>query len=58
MVDARDREPVPERLLEADHVAAILGMTTDWVYREVRAKRLPHIRLGPYVRFSRESINA
>lgn len=58
VVDARDREPVPERLLEADDVAAILGMTTDWVYREVRAKRLPHIRLGRYVRFRRESINA
>jgi predicted DNA-binding transcriptional regulator AlpA len=29
-----------------------------WLYREVRAKRLPHIRLGRYVRFRRESINA
>jgi excisionase family DNA binding protein len=33
-------------------------MTTDWVYREVRAKRLPHIRLGRYVRFRREWIEA
>jgi len=39
-------------------VAGILGTTTDWVYREVRAKRLPHIRLGRYVRFRRESIDA
>ena len=36
----------------------MLGMTTDWVYREVRAGRLPHIRLGRYVRFRRESIDA
>ncbi len=58
LADARPGRPVPERLLEAEDVAAILGMTTDWVYREVRAKRLPHIRLGRYVRFRRESINA
>jgi excisionase family DNA binding protein len=33
-------------------------MTADWVYREVRAGRMPHIRLGRYVRFRRESIDA
>jgi excisionase family DNA binding protein len=48
----------PARLLEAEDVAGLLGMTTDWVYREVRAGRLPHIRLGRYVRFRRESIDA
>jgi excisionase family DNA binding protein len=46
------------RLLEVEDIADILGMTTDWVYREVRADRLPHIRLGRYVRFRRESIEA
>ena len=46
------------RLLEADEVARYLGMRTDWVYREVRAGRLPHIRLGRAVRFRRESIEA
>ena len=46
------------RLLEAEEVARYLGMRIDWVYREVRAKRLPHIRLGRYVRFRRESIEA
>jgi excisionase family DNA binding protein len=44
------------RLLEAEEVARYLGMRTDWVYREVRAGRLPHIRLGRAVRFRRESI--
>lgn len=47
----------PSRLLEADDVARYIGMTTDWVYREVRAGRIPHIRLGRYVRFRRESID-
>jgi len=46
------------RLLEAEEVADYLGMRTDWVYREVRAGRLPHIRLGRAVRFRRESIEA
>lgn len=46
------------RLLEADEVARYLGMRTDWVYREVRARRLPHIRLGRAVRFRQESIDA
>jgi excisionase family DNA binding protein len=50
--------PSPARLLEAEDVAGLLGMTTDWVYREVRAGRLPHIRLGRYVRFRHESIDA
>jgi excisionase family DNA binding protein len=39
-------------------VARYIGMTADWVYREVRAGRMPHIRLGRYVRFRRESIDA
>ncbi|MGH2902156.1 MAG: helix-turn-helix domain-containing protein [Solirubrobacteraceae bacterium] len=47
-----------EPLLEVDEVAAYLGMRTDWVYREVRAGRLPHIRLGRSVRFRRTSLDA
>lgn len=45
-----------DKLLDADEVAAILGMTSDWIYREVRAGRLPHIRLGRYVRFRRGTL--
>jgi excisionase family DNA binding protein len=54
----RDDHVGPGRLLEADDVARYIGMTTDWIYREVRAGRMPHIRLGGYVRFRRESIDA
>lgn len=54
----RDGRAAPSRLLEADDVARYIGMTTDWIYREVRAGRMPHIRLGRYVRFRRESIDA
>lgn len=43
-------------LIDADAVAEMLGMGRDWVYAEVRANRIPHIRLGRYVRFRREAI--
>ena len=54
----REGQAAPDRLLEAEDVARYIGMTADWVYREVRAGRMPHIRLGRYVRFRRESIDA
>lgn len=53
-----DRGHGASRLLEADDVARYLGMRTDWVYREVRAGGLPHIRLGRAVRFRHDSIEA
>jgi excisionase family DNA binding protein len=43
-------------LLTAEDVAAMLGMGTDWIYAQVRADRIPHVRLGRYVRFRAESI--
>ena len=33
-------------------------MTQAWVYAETRAQRLPHVRLGRYVRYRREAIDA
>jgi excisionase family DNA binding protein len=57
-IAGEDDRVAPSRLLEADDVARYIGMTTDWIYREVRAGRMPHIRLGRYVRFRRESIDA
>lgn len=45
------------KLLEADDVAKTLGMSRDWVYAEVRAGRIPHVRLGRYVRFREEAID-
>ena len=45
-------------LLFAEDVASILGMTTDWIYAETRAGRIPHIALGRYYRYRRESIEA
>jgi predicted DNA-binding transcriptional regulator AlpA len=34
----------------------MLGVKASWVYAQARAKRIPHIRLGRYTRFSEASI--
>jgi excisionase family DNA binding protein len=43
-------------LLHAEDVAMMLGVSKGWIYAEVRAGRIPYVRLGRYVRFRRESI--
>lgn len=45
-----------ELLMHAEDIAAMLGVSKAWVYAEVRAGRIPCVRLGRYVRFRRESI--
>jgi excisionase family DNA binding protein len=44
-------------LVTADQVAAELGVSKDWIYAEVRAGRIPHVRLGRNVRFRADSID-
>lgn len=43
-------------LLTADEVGELLQVRTAWVYAQSRAERIPHIRLGRYVRFRRDAI--
>jgi excisionase family DNA binding protein len=43
-------------LLTADDVAGLLGVSKDWIYAEVRADRIPHVKLGRSVRFRPASI--
>jgi len=44
------------RLLTADEVAELLQVEKSWVYAACRSGRIPHIRLGRYVRFSELAI--
>lgn len=48
----------PGGLLTSDEVAALLGVTTAWVYDRARKRRIPHLRLGRYIRFRREALDA
>lgn len=49
---------VPDRLLDADEVAAILSLSPEWVRARARTGDLPCVRLGRYVRFQRAAIQA
>jgi excisionase family DNA binding protein len=51
------REPSMD-LLTAKEVAALLRVTLGWVYTETRRDRIPHLRLGRYVRYRREALDA
>jgi excisionase family DNA binding protein len=50
--------PPADGLLTADEVAALLQVTCSWVYAETRKRRIPHLRLGRYVRYRRSAIKA
>ncbi len=43
-------------LLTAEEVAALLQVTCAWVYAQTRNRRIPHLRLGRYVRYRRSAL--
>jgi excisionase family DNA binding protein len=50
--------PVEGALLDAGGAAALLSVPASWVLAEARAERIPHVRLGRYVRFDRAELEA
>ena len=44
--------------MTAEELAVRLHMTLAWIYAETRAGRIPHLRLGRYVRYGRSTIAA
>jgi excisionase family DNA binding protein len=44
--------------MTADELARRLRVSTAWIYTETRAGRIPHVRLGRYVRYRRSAIAA
>jgi excisionase family DNA binding protein len=53
---ARQPKPPHGDLLTAEEVAALLRVTPAWVYAATRQHRIPHIRLGRYVRYRRDAL--
>jgi excisionase family DNA binding protein len=47
--------PTPP-LLDATEAGRLLSVPASWVLAEARANRIPHVRLGRYVRFSAEDL--
>ncbi len=44
------------RLLTAQEAGELLAVPKSWVLAEARADRIPHVRLGRYVRFDGEEL--
>ena len=44
------------RLLDAKGAAELLNVPVSWVLAQARADRIPHIRLGRYVRFDADEL--
>ena len=49
-------QPRGERLISATEVADLLAVPVTWVREATRAGRLPHVRLGRYVRYERDEV--
>jgi excisionase family DNA binding protein len=47
-----------DQLLTAEEVARLLQVRTSWLYDAARRGAIPHVRLGRYVRFRRDSVDA
>lgn len=53
-----------QELLTVDEVAALLKVSRSWVYEHTRARRmppgerLPHLKVGKYVRFDARAVRA
>jgi excisionase family DNA binding protein len=45
-------------LIDAQAAADLLGVPKSWVLAEARADRIPHVRLGRYVRFEVDELRA
>ena len=45
-------------LLDANGASALLNVPASWVLAEARANRIPHVRLGRYVRFDADELEA
>ncbi len=50
------RSPVGTRLVNADQLAEVLGVSIDAVYRAVHQRGMPHLRFGRYYRFEVDEV--
>jgi excisionase family DNA binding protein len=50
--------PAATPLLNAKQAAELLGVPASWVLARARADAIPHVRLGRYVRFRADDLQA
>lgn len=51
-------DTVNEELLTVEDVAPLLKVRPEWVYAAVRRGDFPHVKVGRYIRFTREQVDA
>jgi excisionase family DNA binding protein len=51
-------ERTPPQLLDAEQAGQLLNVPATWLLAEARADRVPHVRLGRYVRFDGDELEA
>mgnify|MGYP000849891709 CR=1 len=47
-----------EELMTVQEVCGLLKVTKDWLYDQVEARQIPHVRLGRHVRFHPAQLRA
>ena len=52
----RDTRHAVTSLLDAKGAAEMLNVPASWILAEARADRVPHVRLGRYVRFDADEL--
>ncbi|HEV7752230.1 MAG TPA: helix-turn-helix domain-containing protein [Baekduia sp.] len=50
------RVGLSEPLLKPEAAAELLSVKVSWIYEATRAGRLPHIRVGKHIRFTRPDL--
>jgi excisionase family DNA binding protein len=62
-MNATNHRPVEPRafcldspLLKPEQAAELLAVRTSWIYEAVRTHRLPCLRIGRHIRFTREML--
>jgi excisionase family DNA binding protein len=51
-----ESKPTRAPLLDAHAAGELLAVPPTWLLAEARSNRVPHVRLGRYVRFRREAL--
>lgn len=54
---AKAQKPA-DALLDSEGAAKLLDVSSKWMLAEAKARRVPHVRLGRYVRFNRADLLA
>lgn len=58
LADRLSKRPPAPHLIDARAAGVQLGVPYSWLLAEARANRVPHVRLGKYVRFDPAALAA